>query len=245
MSDSARPKRLTVEARAANDAFVLDVAFEVTAGSTIAVVGPNGAGKSTLISVLAGFLPLQQGRMAFDDVVLDEPDSGRFTAAEHRPVSLVPQDGVLFPHMTVLANVVYGLRHRRPDLSKAEREERARAALDDVALGAVVGRRPSELSGGQAQRAAVARALVLDAPILLLDEPLSNIDVDNRQLIRKLLQERRPAGQIQIVVTHGRDHAHDADELLVLEAGRLVARGRPEELSAKPPSPWLAQLLSP
>ncbi|MEL7157678.1 MAG: ATP-binding cassette domain-containing protein [Actinomycetota bacterium] len=243
--ESAPPGGLTVDVRAVNDTFTLDVAFDVAPGSTVAVVGPNGAGKSTLIAVLAGFLPIDRGAITFDGLILDEPSTATFVAAEHRPVALVPQDGVLFPHMSVLANVTYGLRHRRADLSREAREERARAALDDVALGSFAGRRPSELSGGQAQRAAVARALVLDAPVLLLDEPLSNIDVDNRQLIRKLLQERRPPGQIQIVVTHGRDHAHDADELLVLESGTLAARGRPDELAAAPPSPWLAQLLFP
>ncbi|MEM9890829.1 MAG: ABC transporter ATP-binding protein [Actinomycetota bacterium] len=224
--------------------FTLEVAFEVGADATVAVVGPNGAGKSTLINVLAGFLPIDEGSIRFDGQTLDDAPGGAFIPAEGRPVALVPQDGLLFPHLSVLANVAYGLRHRHRHLKRQERTERARAALDDVALGAFADRRPHELSGGQAQRVAVARALALDAPILLLDEPLSSIDVDNRQLIRKLLQERRPRGQIQLLVTHGPDHALEADELLVLDQGRLVARGRPADLAARPPTPWLAQLLA-
>jgi len=89
----------------------------------------------------------------------------------------------------------------------------------------------------------VARALVLEAPVLLLDEPLSNIDADNRQMIRKLLGSERPSGQIQVVVTHGGDHAADADRLLAIENGRLLAAGKPEDLAADPPAGWLADLL--
>lgn len=234
---------LSVDIRVTVRSFQLEAAFQIEPGATVAVVGPNGAGKSTLIAALAGFLPLDDGVIAFDGEVLDRPADGRFTAAEHRPLALVPQDGVLFPHLSVLANVAYGLRHRHPRYSRQERLELARAALDDVDLGPLAERRPHELSGGQAQRAAVARALVLDAPLLLLDEPLSNIDVDNRQLVRKLLSERRPPEQIQVVVTHGPEHAHDADRLLVLESGRLVADDRPQQLAAAPPTSWVARLL--
>lgn len=225
------------------EGFTLELRFDIPLGGTVAVVGPNGAGKSMLISVLAGFQRIDQGRLQFNDVVLDDPRAGTFLPPENRPFALVPQDGLLFPHLNVLANVAFGLRHRRPDLDRAQRDNLARDALDAVDLGRIAGRRPSELSGGQAQRAAVARALVLEAEVLLLDEPLSNIDLDNRQLIRKLLRVNRPADQVQIVVTHGRDHAHDADELFVLEDGRLAARGTPDALRADPPSPWLAELL--
>lgn len=228
---------------ARRDGFELELSFEIPAGGTVAVVGPNGAGKSTLISVLAGFQPLHRGILRFGDQVLDEPASGTFAAPEQRPFALVPQDGLLFPHLNVLANVGFGLRHRRPDLDRASREAAANEALDAVGLADMGSRRPSELSGGQAQRAAVARALALAADVLLLDEPLSNVDVDNRQLIRKLLRVHRPPNQIQMVVTHGRDHAHDADELLVLEQGRLIAQGTPSALQAGTPSDWLSELL--
>lgn len=234
---------LNADFTAIREGFELRLRFDVPPGGTVAVVGPNGAGKSTLIAVLAGFQPIEHGRLQFGTETLDAPETGRFAPPEQRPFALVPQDGMLFPHLDVLANVSFGLRHRRPDLDRAQREAVAQEALEAVDLGAFGPRRPAELSGGQAQRVAVARALVLQAAVILLDEPLSNIDVDNRQLIRKLLQVNRPEGQIQVVVTHGREHAHDADELLVLEGGRLLARGTPEALQADPPSPWLSELL--
>ena len=236
---------LEVNIAARVDTFRLQAEFEVPAGGTTAIVGPNGSGKSTLMAVLAGFLAAEAGTITFDGRRLDEPESGVFVPPERRPVAIVPQGGVLLPHLTVLANVAYGLRHRRRDLSRDQRTELAVAALEDVGLAELRDRRPDELSGGQAQRAAVARALVLEAPVLLLDEPLSNIDVDNRQLIRKLLQVKRPPQQIQVVVTHGPDHATDADDLVVLENGCVAARGTPAQLRAKPPSAWLAELLGP
>ena len=241
--------RGTVTAR--RDGFTLDLAFDIKPGETVAVVGPNGSGKSTLIAVLAGLLPLETGSLRHDGRLLDDPQSGIFLPADERGFALVPQDGLLFPHLTVLANVAFGLRHHPPGrraageatLGRAERERKARAALAAVDLAHLDGRRPSELSGGQVQRAAVARALVVEAPVLLLDEPLSNIDADNRQMIRKLLSAERPPGQIQVVVTHGGDHAADADRLLALEDGRVIATGRPEDVAADPPSRWLADLL--
>lgn len=250
-SSSSRSERLdrtglrgTIVAR--RDTFALDVPLEIEPGETVAVVGPNGSGKSTLIAVLAGLLPLRAGTLRLGDRVLDDPEAGIFVPAEARGFALVPQDGLLFPHLTVLANVAFGLRHRpegNQPLGRADRERRAQVALAAVDLAHLGERRPSELSGGQVQRAAVARALVVEAPVLLLDEPLSNIDADNRQMIRKLLGAERPAGQIQVVVTHGGDHAADADRLLAIENGRLIATGRPEDVAADPPSRWLADLL--
>jgi molybdate transport system ATP-binding protein len=243
--DPARPG-LRGTVIATRDGFTLDVALDVAPGETLAVVGPNGSGKSTLIAALGGLMPLADGQLSFGDRLLDHPASDVFVPAEARGFALVPQDGLLFPHLSLLANVAFGLRHRDPrgeSLSRASRDERARAALAAVDLADLEARRPSELSGGQVQRAAVARALVVEAPVLLLDEPLSNIDADNRQMIRKLLGSERPAGQIQVVVTHGGDHAADADRLLAIENGRLLATGSPQDLAADPPTRWLAELL--
>ncbi len=236
---------------ASRDGFTLDVPLDIEPGETVAVVGPNGSGKSTLIAALAGLLPLQAGTLRFDGRPLDDPASGIFVPAEARGFSLVPQDGLLFPHLSVLDNVAFGLRHRDVGrgervgrgLGRSEREAKARVALAAVDLADLEARRPSELSGGQVQRVAVARALVVEAPVLLLDEPLSNIDADNRQMIRKLLATERPAGQIQVVVTHGGDHAADADRLFAIDGGRLVAAGPPAEIAADPPNRWLADLL--
>ena len=234
----------------ARDSFALEVAFRIEPGETLAVVGPNGSGKSTLIAALAGLLPLAAGKLTFDGRVLDQPDTDRFVPAEDRGFAVVPQDGLLLPHLTVLANVAFGLRYRAPGaaerggLGTDERDRAAAEALRAVDLADLGDRRPGALSGGQVQRAAVARALVVRAPMLLLDEPLSNIDIDNRQMIRKLLVAERPPGQIQVVVTHGGDHARDADRILAVDRGRALAIGTPEELEADPPARWLAELFA-
>lgn len=237
---------LTGSLGVARDSFTLDVAVTVEPGQTLAVVGPNGSGKSTLIAVLAGLLPLTSGSLRHGTTVLDDPRAQVFVAAEDRSFALVPQDGLLFPHLSVVANVAFGLRHRASHRGgrrgRVERDRRALAALATVELSDLAERRPSELSGGQAQRVAVARALALEAPVLLLDEPLSNVDVDNRQAIRKLLRIERPVDQIQVVVTHGREHAQDADLVLAMEDGRALAVAEPRALAAEPPARWVADL---
>lgn len=238
------PAGLVAQIEVEREAFTLAVTLSVERGHTLAVVGPNGSGKSTLIAVLAGLLPLTGGSLRLGGQVLDEPARGTFIPAEERRFALVPQDGLLFPHLTVAANVAFGLRHRDPSgrRGRAERERRALAALAAVELAELADRRPSELSGGQAQRVAVARALAIEAPVLLLDEPLSNVDIDNRQAIRKLLRTERPVDQIQVVVTHGREHALDADLVLALDEGRALALAEPQQLAADPPARWVADL---
>ena len=240
------------------DGFRLDAELAVEPGQTLAVVGPNGSGKSTLTAAIAGLSPLTDGSLHLGEVVLDDPKRSIFVLPEDRGFGLVPQDGLLFPHLSVVANVAFGLRYSgkrddakrdhdggRNSLTRADRERAALHALEAVDLADVAKRSPAELSGGQAQRVAVARALALASPVLLLDEPLSNIDVDNRQLIRKLLRTERPIDQIQIVVTHGRDHVFDADLLLALSDGRVLAFGAPSDIAADPPARWLADLLGP
>ena len=231
--------------RIERDDFTLEVELDIDPGCTLAIVGPNGSGKSTLIWALAGLTPLSGGSLSHRGRLLDDPANQLFVPAEQRGFALVPQDGLLFPHLSVLANVTFGLRHNPAPASRAERETIANAALASVDLADAGHRNPRELSGGQAQRVAVARALALNAPVLLLDEPLSNIDVDNRQLIRKLLRTEGPVDQIQVVVTHGRDHVYDADLVLAVEHGRVIALDQPDRLAADPPAAWLAELFRP
>ncbi|MEM7337810.1 MAG: ABC transporter ATP-binding protein [Actinomycetota bacterium] len=245
LSRSADAAGLEVRCAAEVDSFVLDVGFSAAPGTTVAVVGPNGAGKSTLVAALAGLLRIQRGRIVLHGRVVADATMKVFVPAERRRVALVPQQARLFPHLTVRANVEFGLRHQRPDLDAVERRQRVTDALDTVGLLNQADRRPRALSGGQAQRAAVARALVLEAPLLLLDEPLSNVDVGHRQTLRRVLAEHRPVGQVQVVVTHGRDHALDADQVVVLDHGRVLAAAPPDELVANPPSAWVAELLQP
>lgn len=230
------PGAMTVEVSVSRPGFSLVAAFDLADGETLAIVGPNGAGKSTLLDAIAGHARIDRGRIEVGGATL--ADASSHTPAEERPISIVRQDPLLFPHLSVLDNVEFGLRARRVD--RDTRRHRAMAALDAVDLADLASARVDELSGGQAQRASLARALVVEQPVLLLDEPLSRVDVANRRLIRSVLDGVEAT---QIIVTHGRDHAGDCDRVLALEAGNMVALTTPADLMADPPTSWLAELL--
>ena len=215
----------------------LDVTLEAPAGETVAVVGPNGAGKTTLLRALAGLVPLDRGRVVLDDVPLHD------LPPEKRPVAVVFQDGVLFPHLSARDNVAYGLRARGATRSDARRQATGwleRVGLDDGHTGS----RPAALSGGQAQRVALARALATEPALLLLDEPLSSVDVGAKGELRRMLREqlaRTPA--VRLIVTHDPvDAMALADRLVVIEGGRVTQKGRPAEVTTRPRSAWVAQL---
>src|SRR2546421_1164977 len=159
-------------------ALQLDVELSVLPGQVIGLLGPNGAGKTTLLRALAGLIPLDRGRVVLDGVVLEDPGAGRRVPAEQRPVGGVFQDYLLFPHMSALENVAFGLRSR--GVPKAEARRRAAQWLDLVGLTDLAGARPRALSGGQAQRVALARALAGEPRPLPLDEPLAALDATIR-----------------------------------------------------------------
>ena len=216
--------------------FTLDVSFEIAAGETLAIVGPNGAGKSTLLDAIAGHTAIDRGTIHIGDTLVTNTTTT--VPSEARPLSLVRQDPLLFPHLSVVGNIEFGLRARKVD--KATRRAAALEALAAVDLQDLADAAVSELSGGQAQRASLARALVIDQPVLLLDEPLSRVDVANRRLIRAVLDE---VSATQIIVTHGKEHARDCDRILAIEAGHVVAFSTPDELIGGPPTEWLEELL--
>ncbi|TMC52203.1 MAG: ABC transporter ATP-binding protein [Chloroflexi bacterium] len=217
------------------DGFALDVQLTVSAGETVAVLGPNGAGKTTLLRALAGLVPID-GRVELDGQVLDDSATGRHVPTERRRVGLVFQDHVLFPHMTVLDNVAFGLRH--------EASRTARAWLDRAGLGERAGAMPRELSGGQAQRVALIRTLATEPRLLLLDEPLSALDVTIRAEVRRDLSRQLAGFQgVRILVTHDPLEAIAlADRLVVLEHGKVVQSGSPAEVTARPRSRFVADL---
>ncbi|TMG05239.1 MAG: ABC transporter ATP-binding protein [Chloroflexi bacterium] len=215
--------------------FSLDIDLTVEAGETVAVLGPNGAGKTTLLRALAGLVPIA-GRVELDGDVLDDSAVGRHVPTEERRVGIVFQDHVLFPHMTVLENVAFGL--------KRDRSRVARGWLDRSGLGDKAGVMPGELSGGQAQRVALLRTLVTEPRLLLLDEPLAALDVSVRAEVRRELS-RQLAGftGIRILVTHDPLEAIAlADRLVVLEQGKVVQTGLPSEVTARPRSRFVADL---
>jgi molybdate transport system ATP-binding protein len=223
---------LDADIKIERDGFTLDLQITVAAGETVAVLGPNGAGKTTLLRALAGLIPIG-GRVELDGEVLDDSSSGRHVPTERRRVGLVFQDHVLFPHMTVLQNVAFGVPKRI-----------AREWLDRAGLGDKANSLPRQLSGGQAQRVALLRTLATEPRMLLLDEPLSALDVTVRAEVRRELSRQLRGFQgVRILVTHDPLEAMAlADRLVVLEQGKVVQSGSPTEVTARPRSRFVADL---
>jgi molybdate transport system ATP-binding protein len=223
--------------------FALDLALAAAPGEVVALLGPNGAGKSTTLRALAGLTPLSGGVVRVDGDVVEDVGAGVRTPPERRRVGMVFQDHLLFPHLSARENVAFGLRAR--GLSRSAARSRADAALDRVGLAREAGRRPRELSGGQAQRVALARALVTEPGRLLLDEPLSALDAGTRIEIRADLRRRLDGfGGATVVVTHDALDAFVlADRLVVVEDGREVQAGAPAEVARRPRTDYVARLV--
>jgi molybdate transport system ATP-binding protein len=196
----------------------LDVDLKIGAGLTV-VVGPSGAGKSTLLSALAGLLQPRAGRVVLGDEVLVDVDAGVFVPAHRRRVGLVFQSLALFPHLTVVENVAFGVDHG----DGVDRLATAQAWLERMRVGGLAGRAPSTLSGGEAQRVALARALAARPRLLLLDEPFSALDVPLRRTLGTELNALvHETGLPTILVTHDADDAALGDRRLRMDAGRIV-----------------------
>lgn len=221
--------------------FTVDVAVEVAAGETVAVMGPSGAGKSTLLQALAGFVPLSAGEISVSGTTVDRASSPRVQIAPmHRGIVLLGQDARLFPHLSVRENVAFGLRSS----GVAAREARATADewLDRVGLPGSGGRMPHELSGGEGQRVAVARALAASPRAVLLDEPLVALDPETAGGIRRMLREQL-VGTTTVAVTHdAADAVALADRLVIVEAGRVTQRGAVRDVLASPASAFVASI---
>jgi ABC-type Fe3+/spermidine/putrescine transport system ATPase subunit len=214
-----------------------DVDLVVNHGEIVAVLGPSGCGKTTLLRLIAGLEEPTSGRIFFDD-----RDVTRLPA-QKRNTAVVPQTWALWPHMTVFENVAYGLRLRKKKLKLTEEEIRRRVmeTLELVGLAGLEERRPFQLSGGQQQRVALARALVVQPEVLLLDEPLANLDAKLRLELRE--EVRRIAKKLSITtiyVTHDQEEAFAvADRIAVMNAGRLQQwGGRRRSTTSRPTSSW-------
>ena len=234
---------LTVDVRFQRGDFRLVADFTVAPGEVLAVLGPNGAGKTTLLRLLAGLLAVTEGTITVGGRVWDDHATGEFVPATDRLLGLVFQDYRLFPHLSVLDNVAFSARARGARRTAARRL--ATETVDRLGLTELSGRRPGELSGGQAQRVAVARALAAQPELLLLDEPLAALDARTRMELRTELRLQLTdfAGP-SIVVTHDPLEALVlADRILVLESGRVVQVGRPAEVARKPATEYVARLM--
>ncbi|HEX2701415.1 MAG TPA: ABC transporter ATP-binding protein [Acidimicrobiales bacterium] len=225
------------------DALHLRAQLEVGAGETIAVLGPNGAGKTTLLRALAGLHELDAGSVVLAGRVLEDVAADRWVPCERRRLGMVFQDHLLFPHLSALDNVAFGLRSR--GVRRDEARRRAASWLERVGLAARAGARPAALSGGEAQRVALARALVGEPHLLLLDEPLAALDASTRAATRRELRAQLSGfAGVGIVVTHDPvEAAALADRLVVLEAGRIAQEGTLAQLTARPRSAYVADLV--
>ena len=223
--------------------FELDVDLRVAPGEVVAVLGPNGAGKTSILRGLAGLLPLDVGRVALDGVVLEEPAASVFVPSERRPIGMVFQDYLLFPHLTVVDNIAFGLRSRGTPRPAATAT--ARQWLERVGLAAEAERKPGSLSGGQAQRVALARALATNPALLLLDEPMAALDASTRVELRRDLRRHLESFRgVRLLVTHDPVEAMAmADRLVILEHGRVLQSGTPSEVTQRPRSRYVADLV--
>ena len=220
----------------------LDAAFTVAAGEVVALLGPNGSGKSTVLRALAGLLPLASGQVVLDGVVLEDPARRARVPPDKRPIALMFQDYLLFPHMSALENVAFGLRSR--GAGKQAARDRASRALARLGLDGLAGARPATLSGGQQQRVAMARALVTEPALLLPDEPLAALDVSTKTEVRRVLRAAlRGSRAASVLVTHDLpDAAALGDRMIVVEDGSIIQAGTPAEVTARPRSRYVADL---
>jgi molybdate transport system ATP-binding protein len=219
--------------------FMLDVAFDIAPGVTI-VFGESGSGKTTLLRAVAGLTRPDAGRIAIGERVLFDEGAGIDVAPAQRRIGFVFQHLALFPHLTATQNIEYGLAQ----LSSDERRQRVAAIARSFRIEHVLGRRPGEISGGERQRVGLARSLVTDPEILLLDEPLSALDHPTQSRILADLQQWNEARRIPILyVTHSQREVFALGQrVLVVENGRVVADGTPEQVMEYPAHERVAQL---
>ena len=219
----------------------LDAALEAAPGEVVALLGPNGAGKTTFLRAVARLVRVDRAKVVLDRVVLEDTATGVRVPTERRPIGIVFQQQLLFPHLSVLENVAFGLRARhRPDARAA-----GMAWLERVGLGAYADARPAALSGGEAQRVALARALAIDPRLLLLDEPLSALDATTRVEVRRELRRHLASfNGARLLVTHDPlEAAALADRLVILEGGRVVQSGPVDEVTRRPRTRFVADLV--
>lgn len=223
--------------------FVLDARFDCAPGETIALVGSNGSGKSTALNALAGLLGLSSGELSMDGTALDRPADGIWVPPEDRRTGMMFQRFLLFPHLTVLDNVAYGVRRNGTERAAAERT--ARSWLDRFGVEELAGAHPDSLSGGQAQRVALARALAREPRLLLLDEPLSALDSETRLDVRcEIHRHLRDFDGCTVIVAHDVvDIMVLADRVVVLDDGRVTQVADPVGLERRPRSAYAAALV--
>ena len=220
-----------------------DINLHLKDGEFLALLGPSGSGKTTCLRLLAGLEQLSEGALLIDDAIVDDATPKGLVPAHRRRLGMVFQSYAVWPHMNVFENVAYPLRIQ--GLPAAAIDQQVAEALDLVELTGFEGRRPEALSGGQQQRVALARGLVARPKVLLMDEPLSNLDAKLREKMRRDIRALQQKLRMSCVyVTHDQSEAFEmADKIALLDRGQLVASGTPSELRASE-HPFVREFLS-
>lgn len=216
---------------------IKDVSLNIEEGEFFTLLGPSGCGKTTLLRMIAGFNSIEAGDIYFQDQRIND------VAAHKRDIGMVFQNYAIFPHLSVYHNVEYGLKaHRVP---KEKRHDRIMEALDLVQIADLKDRMPDKLSGGQQQRVALARAIVIQPRILLMDEPLSNLDAKLRVQMRTIIKKlQRNLNITTIYVTHDQEEALAiSDRIAVMNRGEIMQLDTPEEIYRRPANPFVANFI--
>ena len=220
-----------------NNVIIPDLSLEIREGEFFTLLGPSGCGKTTLLRMIAGFNTIERGEIRFDDQVINNVPSYR------RNIGMVFQSYAIFPHMTVEQNVAYGLKARK--IPKDEMKKRVEWAMDMTKITPYRDRQPQKLSGGQQQRVALARAMVINPDLLLMDEPLSNLDAKLRVEMRTGIRElQREMGITTIYVTHDQEEALAvSDRIAVMNMGVVEQVGMPYDIYAHPVNAFVANFI--
>jgi iron(III) transport system ATP-binding protein len=224
-------------------AAVDNISLSLAKNERLALLGPSGCGKTTLLRCIAGLNKIDQGEIIINGITVDAPAEKKFVPPEARGVGLVFQSYALWPHLTVWKNIVYGLEVR--GFTRQEKERRVKEVLEIVGLQGLENRYPAQLSGGQQQRVAVARSLVYEPAVLLFDEPLSNLDLKERERMRwelkKILQNINFS---TLYVTHDQEEAFSlCDRIVVMNKGKSVQEGTPREIYENPSCFFVANFI--
>lgn len=219
------------------------VNIHIPDGKIITLLGPSGCGKTTTLRCVAGFESADEGQIWIGEKLIFDSREKINLAPQKRDMGMVFQSYAVWPHMTVFENIAFPLRIRK--MSRSEIDARVQRALSMVGIEELKGRLPSAVSGGQQQRVAFARAIVYDPAVLLLDEPLSNLDAKLRERMRfEILELQRKIGVTTIYVTHDQEEAMVlSDEVLVMDFGRVIQRGDPEEIYFSPRNEFVADFI--
>jgi iron(III) transport system ATP-binding protein len=219
--------------------------LDIPEGKLVALLGPSGCGKTTTLRMIAGLERNNAGTIEIDGKVVSDPGRGIFVGPDKRPIGIVFQSYAIWPHMTVAQNVMFPLRVGKSKVSRAAAHQRALEVLEMVGLADFAARPAPDLSGGQQQRVALARALVRQPKVLLLDEPLSNLDKGLRDRMRDQIRSvQQQLGITTVFVTHDQDEALAiSDDVVVMDGGTIVERGLPQEIYTFPSNEFTARFL--